>query len=104
MMSFILELATIFKDSTVGYSADTIVNFEVGSDKFAIAGSLNLSQLQISQSANTTFLKFAGTGEVLATLIGGNNLIYQLDFLIYIQKIGTLLRLSALSYTNKRAQ
>lgn len=61
---------------------DTITNFEVGIDKFVLSGGLSLQQLQISQTPDSTLLQVAGTGEVLARLIGANNQISLLDFVL----------------------
>ncbi|NJK66739.1 MAG: hypothetical protein HC789_09350 [Microcoleus sp. CSU_2_2] len=61
---------------------DTITNFEVGIDKFVLSSGLSLQQVQISQTPDSTLLQVAATGEVLARLIGANNQISQLDFLL----------------------
>jgi Ca2+-binding RTX toxin-like protein len=61
---------------------DTITNFEVGIDKFVLSGGLSLQQVQISQTPDSTLLQVAGTGEVLARLIGANNQISLLDFVL----------------------
>ena len=60
---------------------DTVLNFEVGIDKFALAGGLSFQQLQITQIANGISLQVAGTNQVLATVLGANNQITASDFL-----------------------
>jgi uncharacterized repeat protein (TIGR01451 family) len=65
-----------------GSGIDTITNFEVGIDKFVLSGGLSLQQLQIGQTPDSTLLQVAGTGEVLARLIGANNQISLSDFVL----------------------
>ncbi|TAF56802.1 MAG: DUF4347 domain-containing protein [Oscillatoriales cyanobacterium] len=64
---------------------DTIFNFEVGSDKFALAGGLSFDQLQINSTANGTVLQIASNGQVLANILGANNAITALDFVTFSQ-------------------
>ena len=59
---------------------DTILNFEVGIDKFAIAGGLTFDSLRINSNANGYVLQVATTGQVLANVFGANNAITALDF------------------------
>jgi Ca2+-binding RTX toxin-like protein len=60
---------------------DTVLNFEVGVDKFALAGGLSFPQLQINQTGNEFLLQLAGTNQVLARVMGANNQITASDFL-----------------------
>ncbi|XZN97071.1 MAG: DUF4347 domain-containing protein [Microcoleus sp.] len=60
---------------------DTVLNFEVGIDKFALTGGLSFSQLQVAQTGNEFLLQLAGTNQVLAKVIGANSLITAADFL-----------------------
>ncbi|MCU0544335.1 MAG: S8 family serine peptidase [Oscillatoriaceae cyanobacterium Prado104] len=63
--------------------ADTVVDFEVGIDKFAIANGLSFQQLEISQNAGVTLLKLASNGQLLATAIAAaNSSITAADFLL----------------------
>ncbi|MEG4323618.1 MULTISPECIES: calcium-binding protein, partial [unclassified Microcoleus] len=62
---------------------DTILNFEVGIDKFALAGGLTFDQLQIHSTANGTVLQFASTGQVLANVLGANNAITAQNFVTF---------------------
>ena len=59
---------------------DTILNFEVGTDKFVLAGGLSFDALQINSTTNGYVLQVATTGEVLANIFGVNNPITALDF------------------------
>ena len=59
---------------------DTVLNFEAGIDKFALAGGLSFAQLQINSTANGYVVQVAATGEVLANVFGANNAITALDF------------------------
>ena len=61
---------------------DSVLDFEVGIDKFALAGGLSFQQLQISPTANGILLQVAGTNQVLARVFGANNLITASDFLL----------------------
>ena len=60
---------------------DTVLDFEVGIDKFVLAGGLSFQQLQISPTLNGTLLEVAGNNQVLARVFGANNLITASDFL-----------------------
>ncbi len=60
---------------------DTVLDFEVGIDKFSVAGGLSFQQLQISPTANGTLLQVGGSNQVLARVFGANNLITASDFL-----------------------
>ncbi|TAD88529.1 MAG: DUF11 domain-containing protein, partial [Oscillatoriales cyanobacterium] len=60
---------------------DTVLNFEVGVDKFALTGGLSFSQLQVAQTGNEFLLQLSGTNQVLAKVIGANSLITAADFL-----------------------
>ncbi|MEG4572050.1 DUF4347 domain-containing protein [Microcoleus sp. N3A4] len=60
---------------------DTVLNFEVGTDKFVLAGGLSFDALRInSRDANGYVLQVAATGEILANVFGANNAITALDF------------------------
>ncbi|WP_333119228.1 DUF4347 domain-containing protein [Microcoleus sp. SVA1_B3] len=60
---------------------DTVINFEVGVDKFVLTGGLSFQQLQLSPTPNGTLLQVAGTDRVLGNLIGVNGAIGSSDFL-----------------------
>jgi len=60
---------------------DTVINFEVGVDKFVLTGGLSFQQLQFSATPDGTLLRVAGTGQVLANLVGVNGAIGSSDFL-----------------------
>jgi FG-GAP-like repeat/RTX calcium-binding nonapeptide repeat (4 copies) len=60
--------------------SDTILDFEVGIDKFALGNGLTFQQLEISQTATGTLLKVASTGQLLATVTGLNSSINASDF------------------------
>jgi hypothetical protein len=60
---------------------DTVLNFDVGTDKFVLAGGLSFEALQINFTANATLLQVAETGQVLAQLFGANNSLTAVDFL-----------------------
>ncbi|MEP6487929.1 DUF4347 domain-containing protein [Microcoleus vaginatus GB2-A3] len=62
--------------------SDTVVDFEVGIDKFAIDNGLTFQQLEISQTAGGTLLKVASTNQVLATVTGLNSSITESDFVL----------------------
>jgi subtilisin family serine protease len=49
---------------------DTITDFEVGKDLLVLANGLSLSQLTIAQDSGATLIRFAQTGEILASLTG----------------------------------
>jgi uncharacterized repeat protein (TIGR01451 family) len=59
---------------------DTVMDFEVGLDKFVLTGGLSFDSLQINSTANGYILQVAATGEVLANVFGANNAITGLDF------------------------
>ena len=63
-----------------GGGTDTVINFEVGQDKFVLTGGLNFQQLLLSQTAGGTLLQVAATGEVLAKVVGVNGAIGAGDF------------------------
>ncbi|MEG4882149.1 hypothetical protein QUB75_15340, partial [Microcoleus sp. K1-B6] len=60
---------------------DTVINFEVGVDKFVLSEGLSFQQLQFSATPNGTLLRVAGTDRVLANLVGVNGAIGSSDFL-----------------------
>ncbi|MEG4491629.1 beta strand repeat-containing protein, partial [Microcoleus sp. D3_18_C4] len=60
---------------------DTVINFEVGVDKFVLTDGLSFQQLQFSATPNGTLLRVAGTDRVLANLVGVNGAIGSSDFL-----------------------
>ncbi|MEG5034899.1 hypothetical protein QUB44_17890, partial [Microcoleus sp. AT3-D2] len=60
---------------------DTVINFEVGVDKFVLSDGLSFQQLQFSATPNGTLLLVAGTDRVLANLVGVNGAIGSSDFL-----------------------
>jgi Ca2+-binding RTX toxin-like protein len=62
--------------------SDTVLDFEVGIDKFALNNGLTFQQLDISQTATGTLLKVASTGQVLATVTGLNSSITASDFVL----------------------
>ncbi|MCC3486382.1 DUF4347 domain-containing protein [Microcoleus sp. PH2017_14_LAR_D_A] len=64
---------------------DTVLNFEVGIDKFALAGGLSFAQLQINSTANGSVLQIASTGQVVANIFGASNAITALDFVTFSQ-------------------
>jgi Ca2+-binding RTX toxin-like protein len=49
---------------------DTITDFEVGKDLLVLGNGLSFSQLAISQDSGATLIRFAQTGEILASLSG----------------------------------
>ncbi|MBE9185209.1 DUF4347 domain-containing protein [Microcoleus sp. LEGE 07076] len=49
---------------------DTIADFEVGQDLLVLGSGLDFSQLAISQDSGATLIRFAQTGEILASLGG----------------------------------
>jgi Ca2+-binding RTX toxin-like protein len=49
---------------------DTITDFEVGKDLLVLANGLSFSQLTIAQDSGATLIRFAQTGEILASLTG----------------------------------
>ncbi len=60
---------------------DTVLNFSVGTDLFALAEGLSFEALRINSTAKATLLQFAADGEVLAQVFGANHAITSLDFL-----------------------
>jgi Ca2+-binding RTX toxin-like protein len=62
-------------------NTDTVINFEVGVDKFVLSNGLSFQQLEFSATANGTLLRLAGTDRVLANLVGVNGAIGSSDFL-----------------------
>ncbi|MEG5067476.1 calcium-binding protein, partial [Microcoleus sp. B3-A4] len=67
---------------TPGSGSDTVLDFEVGIDKFAIDNGLTFQQLEISQTAGGTLLKVASTNQLLATVTGLNSSITESDFVL----------------------
>ncbi len=49
---------------------DTITDFEVGKDFLVLGNGLTFSQLAISQDSGATLIRFAQTGEILASISG----------------------------------
>jgi len=49
---------------------DTITDFEVGKDLLVLGNGLSFSQLTIAQDSGATLIRFAQTGEILASLTG----------------------------------
>jgi Ca2+-binding RTX toxin-like protein len=49
---------------------DTITDFEVGKDLLVLGNGLTFSQLIIAQDSGATLIRFAQTGEILASLPG----------------------------------
>jgi Ca2+-binding RTX toxin-like protein len=49
---------------------DTIDDFEVGQDLLVLGNGLTFSQLTIAQDSGATLIRFAQTGEILASLSG----------------------------------
>lgn len=62
--------------------SDTVVDFEVGIDKFVLSNGLSFQQLEISQTAIGTLLKLTSNGQTLATLSGVNSSIAASDFVL----------------------
>ncbi|MEG4526915.1 hypothetical protein QUB61_29870, partial [Microcoleus sp. C2D2] len=60
---------------------DTVINFEVGVDKFVLSDGHSFQQLQFTATPNGTLLRLAGTDRVLANLVGVNGAIGSSDFL-----------------------
>jgi uncharacterized repeat protein (TIGR01451 family) len=61
--------------------SDTVLNFEVGTDKFVFTGDLSFDRLQINSTPNGIVLQVAATGQVLANVFGANAAITALDFI-----------------------
>jgi len=68
---------------TPGGGSDTVLDFEVGIDKFALDNGLTFQQLEISQTAGGTLLKVASTNQLLATVTGLNSSITESDFVLF---------------------
>ena len=66
----------------LGSGSDTILDFEVGIDKFALGNGLTFQQLEISQTVAGTLLKVTSTGQLLATVTGLNSSITASDFVL----------------------
>lgn len=49
---------------------DSITDFEIGKDLLVLGNGLTFSQLAISQDSGATLIRFAKTGEILASLSG----------------------------------
>jgi Ca2+-binding RTX toxin-like protein len=62
--------------------SDTILDFEVGIDKFALGSGLSFEQLEISQTTAGTLLKVASTGQFLATVTVLSSSITASDFVL----------------------
>ncbi|MGL5060072.1 MAG: calcium-binding protein, partial [Microcoleus sp.] len=62
--------------------SDTIVDFELGIDKFALDNGLTFQDLAIDRTATETLLKLASTDRVLATVTGLNSSITSSDFVL----------------------
>ena len=67
---------------TPSTGSDTVIDFEVGIDKFALDNGLTFQQLEISQAAGGTVLKVISTDQVLATVTGLNSSITASDFVL----------------------
>jgi Ca2+-binding RTX toxin-like protein len=65
-----------------GGGSDTILDFEVGIDKFALGNGLSFGQLEISQTVAGTLLKVTSTGQLLATVTGLGSSITASDFVL----------------------
>jgi Ca2+-binding RTX toxin-like protein len=55
---------------SINSGIDTIDDFEVGQDLLVLANGLTFSQLTIAQDSGATLIRFAQTGEILASLTG----------------------------------
>ncbi|NJL69862.1 MAG: hypothetical protein HC894_31010 [Microcoleus sp. SM1_3_4] len=60
--------------------SDTVLNFEVGIDKFVLTGGLSFDALRLNSTQNGTVLQVAATGEVLADVFGASGAIISSDF------------------------
>ncbi len=65
-----------------GSGSDTVLDFEVGIDKFVLNNGLTFQQLQISQTATGTLLKVGSTGQLLATVTGLSSSLSASDFVL----------------------
>ncbi|NJM61157.1 MAG: S8 family serine peptidase [Oscillatoriales cyanobacterium RU_3_3] len=61
--------------------SDTIVDFELGIDKFVLDNGLTFQQLEISQTAAGTLLKLGSSDRILATVVGLKGAIGAADFI-----------------------
>ncbi|NJM62485.1 MAG: hypothetical protein HC849_23470, partial [Oscillatoriales cyanobacterium RU_3_3] len=59
---------------------DTVSDFEIGIDKFALDNGLTFQDLAFDRTATGTLLKLASTDRVLATVVGLNGTITAADF------------------------
>ncbi len=66
----------------LGGGSDTILDFAVGTDKFALGNGLSFQQLEISQTAAGTLLKVTSTNQLLATVTGLGSSITASDFVL----------------------
>ena len=55
---------------SINFGIDTIDDFEVGQDLLVLGKELSFSQLTIAQDSGATLIRFAPTGEILASLTG----------------------------------
>jgi len=55
---------------STNFGIDTIDDFEVGQDLLVLGNGLTFSQLTIAEDSGATLIRFAQTGEILATLTG----------------------------------
>jgi Ca2+-binding RTX toxin-like protein len=55
---------------STNFGTDTITDFEVGKDLLVLGNGLSFSQLTIAQGSGSTLIRFAQTGEILASLTG----------------------------------
>ena len=55
---------------SINSGIDTIADFEVGQDLLVLGNGLTFSQLAIVQDSDATLIRFAQTGEILASLAG----------------------------------
>jgi Ca2+-binding RTX toxin-like protein len=66
---------------SLGSGSDTIVDFELGIDKFALDNGLTFQDLALDRTATGTLLKVASTDRILATVTGLNGTITAADFI-----------------------
>ena len=55
---------------STNFGTDTITDFEIGKDLLVLGSGLSFSQLTIAQGSGATLIRFAQTGEILASLTG----------------------------------
>ena len=55
---------------STNFGTDTITDFEIGKDLLVLGSGLSFSQLTIAQGSGATLIRFAQTGEILASLSG----------------------------------